>query len=266
MRVRVLLLLLALPLILAAKEDPCIPRRPADQDRLVFQYTELLGPQDVQRLDNKLVRFARETSNQLVIVIVDTLCGYPPSDFAFQLGNDWGLGKSDTDNGIVVLVKPTGGPGDRHVYIATGYGLEGAIPDLLAKRIVENEILPAFRNGDFYGGLDKATDTLMGLAKGEIDVKSYGKKPFPWTIMLLVVLVLGSIVAAQVGRVRRYSRRNDIDFWTAWTLLNAASGRHSGSWGGFTGGGGGGGFGGGGGGFGGFGGGGFGGGGAGGSW
>lgn len=266
------LLLFLLPFGAVAVQDPCIPSKPKDQDQLLFQYTPLLSPQDAERLNTKLVRFAQETSNQLAVVIVDTLCGYPPSDFAFQLGQDWGIGRSEHDNGIVVLIKPTGGPGQRQVFIATGYGMEGAIPDLTAKRIVDNEILPAFREGAFYAGLNSATDTLMGLAKGEISVESYGQPVFPWGAVVLIVAAVGFYLMMQVGRVKRYARRNDLDFWAAWTLLNAASARHGGSWGGFTGGGGhsggghsgGGGFGGGG--FGGFGGGGFGGGGAGGSW
>lgn len=164
----------------AADVDPCFPPKPANEDRLVFQYTPFLDAQGEEHLNAKLVQFARETSNRIAVVAVDSLCGYPPSEFAFQLGEAWGLGKKGIDNGVLVLVKPNGRAGDRHVFIAVGYGLEGAIPDLIAKRIVEEEVLPRFRQGDYYGGMDKGTDVLMGLAKGEIDVKSYGKEPFPW--------------------------------------------------------------------------------------
>lgn len=250
----------------AAEQDSCFPPKPANQDHLVFQYTNFLNDQEAAQLDAKLVNFARETSNRIAVVAVDTLCGYPPSDFAFQLGEAWGLGKKGIDNGVLVLVKPNGQAGDRHVFIAVGYGLEGAIPDLTAKRIVEEEILPSFRDGDFYGGLDRGTNVLMGLAKGEISAKSYGKEPFPWGGLLPILMFAGFLVLGiwlKARRTRQYARVNHLDFWAAWALLNAASSRHSGSWGGFSGGGG---FGGGGGGFGGFGGGSFGGGGAGGSW
>jgi uncharacterized protein len=250
----------------AADPDPCFPPKPKDENQLVFQFTKFLSPDQAHALDSKLVNFARETSNRIAIVAVDTLCGYPPSDFAFQLGQDWGFGKKGVDNGILILIKPNGPAGDRHVFIAVGYGLEGAIPDLIAKRVVDEELLPRFRNGDFYGGLDKATDVLMGMAKGEIDVKSYGEgdRSVPWLPILLFLGAFIFIIASKVGSTKRYARTNHLDFWAAWALLNAASNRHSDGWGGFTGGGGG--FGGGGGGFGGFGGGGFGGGGAGGSW
>ena len=249
----------------AADLDPCFPPKPADQDHLVFRYTNFLSKDQAANLDRKLVDFARESSNRIAIVAVDTLCGYPPSDFAFQLGQAWGLGKKGIDNGVLILVKPNGAPGTRHVFIAVGYGLEGAIPDLIAHRIVDEEILPRFRNGDFYGGMDHATDVLMGLAKGEIDAKSYGEESIPWLPILVLLAFFVFIGISAIRRTGKYAKVNGIDFWAAWALMNAASSRHSGRWGGFSGGGGGG-FGGGGGGFGGFGGGGFGGGGAGGSW
>lgn len=248
----------------AQAPDPCFPPKPVDENHLVFQFTGFLSPHEVAQLDAKLVHFARETSNRIAIVAVDTLCGYPPSEFAFQLGEAWGLGKKGVDNGVLILVKPNGPPGTRHVFIAVGYGLEGAIPDLTAKRIVEEEIIPRFRQGDYYGGMDQATGVLMGLAKGEIDAKSYGEEPVPWGAIIMILFFGGLFLLSVVGRARRYARVNGVDLWTAMALMNAASSRHSGSWGGFSGGGGG--FSGGGGGFGGFGGGSFGGGGAGGSW
>lgn len=254
------------PWLHAADPDPCFPPKPQEETSLVFQFTNFLDQQQAAYLNTKLTNFARETSNRIAVVAVDTLCGYPPSDFAFQLGEQWGFGKKGVDNGVLILVKPNGRAGDRHVFIAVGYGLEGAIPDLIAKRIVDEEILPRFRNGDFYGGMDKATDILMALAKGEIDVKSYGKEDVPWLPILVILGFFVFIFAMAARNAHRYAKVNNIDFWAAWALLNAASSSHPGKWRGFTGGGGSGWSGGGGGGFGGFGGGGFGGGGAGGSW
>lgn len=255
---------------LAIEVDPCLPKKPENEDRLVFQFTPWLRPDEVEQLNSILVEFARESSNRIAIVIVDSLCGYNASDFAVDLGHAWGIGGAKMDNGVVVLVKPTGGPGDRKVFIATGYGLEGAIPDAICRRIVDNEIIPRFKNGDGYGGLHAGIGVLMKLARGEINAKSYGKNKVPVGALLIIgavfLLIIISIVAV-ANRARKYARTNDIDLWSALWLLNQAGRTHRGSWGGFTGGGGGGwSGGGGGGGFGGFGGGGFGGGGAGGSW
>lgn len=250
-----------------AVQDPCLPPKPANEDHLVFQLTPFLAEHEAAELDAKLVRFARETSNRIAVLVVDSLCGYPASDFAFLVGEQWGIGGKARNNGVLVLVKPTGTPGERKVFIATGYGLEGAIPDAICRRVVDEEIIPRFKQQDFFGGLDAGTNTLMALARGEINVAEYGHDSMPLSAVIFVVLVVLMIAAGvlmALGRVRTYARTNDIDFWTAWWLLSQATRSHRGQWGGFTGRGGG--WGGGGGGFGGFGGGGFGGGGAGGSW
>lgn len=237
------------------------PPPESQQDKLLWAYTDLLEPAEAERINAKLVQFARETSNRILVLIVDTLCGTSESDLAIQVGERWHIGKKEFDNGVVFLIKPTGGPGQRKVFIATGYGLEGAIPDATCKQIIENEVVPRFKQRDFYGGIDAALDTLMALAKGEFDHKSYGKKSFPWPVLIFLLFFIIVMIFSWRGRVKRYARTNNLDFWTSMWLLGQMNNRHSGRWGG------GGGFGGGGGGgFGGFGGGSFGGGGAGGSW
>ncbi|MCB0793987.1 MAG: TPM domain-containing protein [Flavobacteriales bacterium] len=248
----------------ALASEPCIPAVPerSEQIKLVWEFTDLLNEDEEQRLNTKLTRFAQRTSNRILVLVVDTLCGLPPSDFAFQIGEEWGIGAKGSDNGVVVLIKPTGPPGQRHVFIATGYGLEGVIPDLTAKRIVDKEIIPWFKQGEYFKGLDAGTDVIMSLAKGEFDHASYDRKKVPWILIMFFVGLVLFIIWAWRKSVERYARVNDIDFWTAWWLMSQANRRHTGHWGGFIGRGGSSG----GGGFGGFGGGSFGGGGAGGSW
>jgi uncharacterized protein len=261
-----LCLLLLVTSSLRAAEFDCRLQRPAQQDQLVFQYAELLTQAERQHLNGKLARFARETSNQILVLIVDTLCGLPESDLAFEVGEKWGIGQKGFDNGIVILIKPTGPPGDRRVFIATGYGLEGAIPDLTAKRVVDNEILPRFQQQRYFEGLDRATEVLMAMAIGEYNEQRHGAQeqvpPAGAIVMFLIIMAI--VFLSWRGQVNRYARRNNVDFWTAMFLLSQMNKRHrrGGGFGGF--GGGGGGFGGGG--FGGFGGGSFGGGGAGGRW
>jgi uncharacterized protein len=130
-------------------------------------------------------------------------------------------------------------------------------------------MIPYFKQGNFYTGLDKGTDALMALAKGEFKEQEYvsRKEKFPWFVFVIIFFIIVISLGAQVYRVRRYARLNHIAFWTAWFLLAQMRSKQRGSWGNFSSGRGGfGGWGGGGGGFGGFGGGGFGGGGASGSW
>lgn len=236
------------------------------QDRLIWSFVDgFLSAHEIERLDAKLTTFARETSNQLIVVVVDTLCGLPEGDLATELGHKWGLGQKDKDNGVVVLIKPNGPPGERVVYIAVGYGLEPVIPDLMAKRIVRDQIIPAFQQGRYFEGLDRATDSLMALAKGEYN-EAVRDKGNPIAVLIFMLLVFGLFISIWFSSVRRYAKVNNVDLWTAMWLMSQAMQRHDRSrGGGFGGFGGGGGFSGGGG-FGGFGGGGFGGGGAGGRW
>lgn len=262
----ILLLLFGLSLTAQAARFDCALPKPArqEQDKLVWQFTEFLDPHEAEQLDAKLTRFARETSNRLLVIVVDTLCGLPESDLAFDIGAKWGIGNAGFDNGIVLLIKPNGPPGERKVFIATGYGLEGAIPDLRARQVIQGFVIPAFKAGNYFAGIDKATDVLMAMAKGEYNEESRDANGVPWQMVIFIIIVIVVMLLGWRGRVNRYARTNNVDFWTAMMLLNQMDRQHSGRW---TGGGGGGwGGGGGGGGFGGFGGGSFGGGGAGGSW
>ena len=238
------------------------PEKPSPP-RLVNDYTGSLSESEKQALENKLVNYNDSTSTQIAIVMLRSLDGYPIDDYAFKLAEKWGIGQKGISNGVLVMVATE----DRKIFIATGYGMEGVMPDGLVKRIIEQDIKPSFKNGDYYGGLDKGTDSMFRLAAGEYQSsgKEKSEKPAPALIILALVFFFIMIFVFKVRSVQKYSIVNNIGFWAAWTLLNQATRRHSGSWGGFTGGGSWGG-GGGGGGFGGFGGGSFGGGGAGGSW
>jgi uncharacterized protein len=237
-----------------------IPERP-NPARLVNNLSNenpnLLSQQEEAQLEQKLEDFANQTSNQIVIVIVDDLKGLEPYDFATRLGHKWGVGQAKMDNGIVILIKPTDNESGKHVMtIAVGYGLEGAIPDLTTKQIRENEMNPYFKSGDFYTGLDKGTTVLMSLAKGEYNSDAYGKKKkksFPLAVLIPIIIFI--IIAA--ARNRRGG--GGMTMSSSGFLLGALlGGGGRGSGGGFGGGSSGG--------FGGFGGGGFGGGGSSGSW
>ena len=126
-------------------------------------------------LEEKLVAFNDSTSTQIAIVTVSDLKGYDKADYAQRLAEKWGIGQKGLDNGMLILVKPKTNESSGQVQIAQGYGLEGAIPDIICGQIVDYEIFPEFRNGNYYEGLDKATSTLMSLASGEYPADQYGK-------------------------------------------------------------------------------------------
>jgi uncharacterized protein len=248
--------------LLNAQDFPEKPNPP----RLVNDFAGMLNPREINALERKLVAYNDTTSTQIAIVIVEDLKGYDKSDYAIQLAGKWGIGQKGLNNGVLVLVKAKTETSTGQVFIATGYGIEGPIPDLLCSQIVDNDILPAFRSGDYYGGLDKATNTLMSLASGEFTADQYGKNkkndigtfaPFIFFIIFLIIIMF---IRSSGGKNQRHISDKGLPLWLMLSMMNSGRDSHSGSWGGFSGGSGGGG------GFGGFGGGSFGGGGAGGSW
>ncbi len=239
-----------------------IPPRPAPSEGLVIDRANLLSPAERQALNARLIAFDDSTSNQIVVVILPSLGGADPAEFATELGQAWGVGQGATDNGVVFLVSTS----DREVFIATGFGLEGAIPDAVAGRIVRRIVVPSFRQGQFYAGIAQAVDALMAAAAGEYTaepVEAPGDGvPFA-LIVVLAIIVIAFLSArhdesgGRGGQRRRRSGMPPVIIFPG----SFGGGRSSGGFGGGLGGGG---FGGGS--FGGFGGGGFGGGGAGGGW
>ncbi len=240
--------------------NAAIPDRP-NPPKLVNDFAGVLDSNENSQLEGALVQFARETSTQIVVVTIADLEGSDPGDYAVRLGEKWGVGQKGKDNGIIVLLKPKKGNNKGRVFIATGYGLEGILPDAIVNRtIVDNEMIPHFKQNDYFGGLVGGIKVMMDITKGEYTAENYKQSvkaeegsavPFFIFIFIIIISIFGR------GRRRRfYSPGRSMPFWLAMGMMSG--GRSSGgSFGNFSSGGGG---------FGGFGGGGFGGGGAGGSW
>ena len=271
----ILRLLSVISLLMAAVMTlQAVPGRPSPQ-RLVNDYADIFTDEEENRLERMLVAFDDTTSNQITVVTVEDLEGYDPAEYATRIGLDWQVGTSDFNNGVVVLVKPKTAFSNGQAFIAVGYGLEGAIPDAYAKRIVEEQMIPHFRENDYYAGAHDACVAIMKLASGEISESDDFEDDLAGIAaamlclagfcLILVIIVSGS----KNNGGGRGGRRMEIDaadvigtILTYGSILDSGSrGRSGGSFGGGSFGGGG--FGGG---FGGFGGGSFGGGGAGGSW
>lgn len=241
-----------LPNFAFGKQVPPAPNPP----RLVNDYTNTLKRNEVAALERKLVAYDDSTSTQIAIVVENSLEGDDIFDYSYRLASEWGIGREGKDNGILIYVALA----DRKLYIQTGYGAEGFLPDALARRIIDNVIAPNFKNGDYYRGFDKATDVIIKLGNGEYRNDQVYKDEFPWEFVVIIIIFILIIILINRGGGGGYYRggRYDSDRG-GWIIVGPGRGVGGGGWDG-----GGGGFGGGG--FGGFGGGGFGGGGAGGSW
>jgi uncharacterized protein len=237
---------------------------PEKPNRLVNDYTQTLSQDQINQLEQKLVAFDDSTSTQIAVVLIKSLEGFDIADYGVRLAENWGIGGAKNNNGVLLLVSL----GDRKVTIQTGYGVEGALPDAITKRIINREITPNFKSGDYFAGLDQGTSAIISFTKGEYKNDAPKKKARKsgsgiGFIFIMIIIILFAIKKGGGGSEVIGGRGSASPFW--WLLMGSQLGRgNSGGFDGFSGGGGG--FGGGGGGFGGFGGGSFGGGGSSGSW
>jgi uncharacterized protein len=234
---------------------------PPSTNRLVNDYANMLSQNEELRLERKLKNYNDTTSTQIVVVTLSDLGGQDIEMVATEIGHKWGVGQKGSDNGIVLLIKPKTRTEKGQAFIATGYGIEGLIPDATAKLIVEEELIPNFKKEQYFKGIDEATHVMMQLCSGEFSAKEYNKKHnrFSFLKILIPILFFFLIFGGVFGRTKRTQQGaigRSLPFWILLSMMGSGS-RHGGSFGNFSSGGGG---------FGGFGGGGFGGGGAGGSW
>ncbi len=201
-----------------------IPERPFPP-KLVNDFAGILSGAEDADLEEKLVRFERETSTQIVIVSVTDLEGYDPADYASRLGEKWGVGQQDKDNGIVILVKPKTGNERGRVFIATGYGMEGILPDAFVNGVIVNsEMIPHFSQNNYYRGLDKGTAVLMEVARGEYTADHYndsiGSDEFVATIIIILIMFFIIVPVFQKRKNRFYSPGKDMSLWTALRMMS----------------------------------------------
>ncbi len=254
-------LMLLLPVWGTAQTDiDLFPKKP-EPAVYVHDYAGFLQPFQKNALEEKLRSYWDSTSTQIVVMIRPNIGDYDKATYAFELGNRWGIGRKDKNNGVLVLIKSEAP--DRGIFIATGYGTEGALPDITAGRIIRNTMGPYFRQQQYYDGINAGLDDIITALEGE-----FQKDGTPQTgsgASILVILFIALMFFLVVGSIV-YKLRNVGNMITKNGRGNSFGG---GGWmgGGWMGGGGSGGFGGGSGSDGGsFGGGSFGGGGAGGDW
>ncbi len=233
----------------SAQMEKVIATRPSPP-KLVNDYTNTLTPQQKEALEAKLYHYDDSTSNQIAVIIVESTDNYSVEDAAIELGRKWGVGNKEFNNGVVILVAK----GDRKVTIQAGYGLEGAVTDLIAKSIIDNEVTPNFKDGNYYRGLDEATDNIIKAAEGRYkapaNYASKKKKGVSMSTIIFIIIILIVIFSGAGPGGGTYVSRGGFGGWSG-----GSGGGWSGGGGGSSGGG-----------FGGFGGGSFGGGGASGSW
>lgn len=193
-------------------------------------------------LEDKLNTLSRESSTQILVYTTTDLHGYDIADFGQRLGEGWGVGQDGFDNGIVIVYKPKTDTTSGEVTIQIGYGIEPLIPDITCKRIIDQEMIPRFQQGQVYGGINAAVDICISLTKGEFsadEYSHYGKEsPVGSILFIIVILIVGYVLYAAYGQFT-FGRRPSV-FSYLWFILKilgkaAAKSGRSGSSSGFGG-------------------------------
>ncbi|MBU1348255.1 MAG: TPM domain-containing protein [Alphaproteobacteria bacterium] len=237
-------------LVPAAFADPTFP---ALSGRVVDQ-ARIMQPETEAEVTAKLAQLEADTGDQFVVVTLESLQGYEIEDFGYRLGRAWGIGQAENDSGVLLIVAPN----ERKVRLEVGYGLEPVLTDALSNQIIQNDILPPFREGGYARGINAGVDAVINqlrLDPAEAQARAAEAAPSeaetPWLTVLVIALILFFLfmnIVRGLGRLgRRGGRkggRRGIDpilIWGAAEVLSNASKSRSGGWssgGGFSGGGG----------------------------
>lgn len=227
-----------------------VPEKPSVANS-VYDYAQLLSANQKKELETKLIQYADSTSNQIVVAIIPNLKNEAIASLATNWAQKWGIGDAEKDNGVFILLSTE----DRKIHIVPGYGLESKLTAGLLGTITRKEMIPYFKEGDFYGGLDNGTSVIIKAIKGTYKADKKAKKSSGFPIAVIIVIII--LVLAKRGGRGGNNRGGGLDLGDVILLSSLGRGGFGGKSGGSFGGGG----------FsGGFGGGGFSGGGAGGSW
>jgi|AntRauTorckE6833_2_1112554.scaffolds.fasta_scaffold43913_2 uncharacterized protein len=182
-------LLLLLPVISSAQSQ-VFPEKPSG---FVNDFAGVLSSSERSTLEQKLRTYRDTTSTEIAIVTLSSLQGLPVEEVSLDILNQWNVGQADEKNGAVILIAVQ----DRKMRIEVGYGLEGALTDVMSGRIIDQVLSPRFRQGDFYGGLDRATTVIFDLLDGEYSAdqissrdrrESTGFNFFPYLLIIGVVI------------------------------------------------------------------------------
>lgn len=203
-----------------------IPEKP-NPARFVNDFVGgLLSQSETSQLEAKLKAYYDTTSTQIAIVIVKTVQPYDISEYAFKLGRAWGVGEKGKNNGIIILWAP----GDRKVFIATGYGMEGSITDAYSKRIIEQDIKPNFKALKYYEGLDAAVDKIINYAKGEFQADPDDEDGGGAFVGILIFIIILIIVFYIIGKNNKGGKNgNRGGGWIPYTTYTGW-GSSSGGW------------------------------------
>ena len=163
---------------------------PAPTNKLVNDFASVMTTEQELELECALRLYNDSTSTQLCVVTVESLDDLSPAEYAQQLGEKWGVGQSGKDNGVIILVKKKTKESGGDVFIATGYGVEGLLPDAICKRIVERTMIPKLKEGDYHGAIVDAISEIQKYLSGEFKANEINSENLSWWKIVLIIIIL----------------------------------------------------------------------------
>ena len=221
---------------------------PKPNNTRVVDAANILAPADEAALDAKLAAYEKNTGRQMVVATIPSLEGYPIEDYGYRLGRAWGIGSKEKDDGTLLIVAPN----DRKVRIEVGYGLEPYMTDALSSVIINTQILPRFKAGDFTGGINAGVDAMIAQLQLPPEEAAARVKEVQATqanegggipvalifwMLVLFFVILPSLRRGKGGR--RHRGMGPVVIWGPGDWGGGSGGGSGGGFGGFSGGGGG---------------------------
>ena len=174
---------------------------PPQPFRYVNDYTQTLSANQQQALEQKLIAYGKATSSQIAVVIVPSVGEYEISDYTFELGNKWGIGRKQLNNGVLLLIAKE----DRKLFIAVGQGLQGVLPDALASQIIRKHITPFFKNGQYAEGISSGVDYIVAATQGEYGAAQVEQENAyeDWIPGIIFLLFAAVVIIGEISRRRK---------------------------------------------------------------
>lgn len=174
---------------------------PMSPPRLVNDFATIFNNSQSNDLEQRLLAYNDSTSTQIYVVTVSDLGGYDPASYTFKLGEKWGIGQKDKNNGVIILIKPRTDSSKGEVYIATGYGVESILTDGRIGRIIDEDMIPYLARGDYYNATVAAVDHIEKYLSGQFQADE--KDTSHIEDILRILIVIGIILYIYITKIPR---------------------------------------------------------------